>query len=338
MKKLLIALIIFISAFSFAACSRQTVTYSPEKPYWLKKDSYGNSVSAGFSETCRYSVTHKDAETPNANVTAEYSDDCSYTVELTSVKYPADGDSYKYLLTTTYDMRGKYIIGETEYPFEDLTVYRTYFTWDSGFNFVYSEQEAQSTLPVNATGATDDKGNAVCKIGFRTTVTYEGNNATTTFNITEGDPSYFALKDGFSSTFKKYNKNNYIDTNLLSFAVRSFDFADELNYSFSSIDALSNTKHNMQIKVNEATTINAKNLIIENAVVGSKQGDEDRILNQDAYSVSVKLNETYNGTAMTCVYFKNADTYHHYLYSMSTVLPYSLGSLEYTLVKVDRTE
>ncbi|MBP5308080.1 MAG: hypothetical protein J6Z34_02980 [Clostridia bacterium] len=347
MKKFFILLLAAVVATCTAACSRQTVTYSPEKPYWLDKDSYGNTVKVDFSETCLYRVSHKQAQTPNAAVSVEYSDDCVYKTELVAAKYPENGENYCYLLTVTYDMKGKYKAGETEYPFEDLTVYRTYFTWDSGFNFIYSEQKAQSTLPVNAAAAKDDKGNVIAQIAFETTVSYEGNKAETSFAITGGDPSYFALDDGFASTFKKYNKTNYIDANMLAYALRAFDFTPELNYSFTTIDALSNTKHNMQYRVNEATKITAVNLKRNEMYLGDTSFKEDgtlvngegkrydKVLEADAYSVDVRLNETYNGTAMTCVYFADAAVHRHYMYSALNVLPYNLGTLEYTLTEIN---
>ncbi len=331
----------------------QQVTYKPSKPYWLSEADFGNAVNPNAKEVCIYQATYTPAETPNENVTAQFGES-TYKTELTATTYPAENGTACYLLTTTYEINGSYTAkanetdGEETIEFSDTTVGKTYFTWSNGITPIYSEQVAQSTLPVNRSAIKDENGNRFIQISCKTTITYGENDAATTFEII-GDETkyqpYFALPNGFQGNIKNYKSSNYVDSNTLAFFPRSFDFAEELYYSFSSIDVLSNTKHTMALSVSETTTAKLKNLkrngqltlgskvISANGALG--EGDEkyDYILTQSAYSLFIRITETYSGKSMTYKYLESTD-YHHYMYEMQRTMPYNLGTLSYNLTEV----
>ena len=345
MKKLTAMILAAALILAAAGCNRQTVTYNPVKPYWMNKEAYSNIVDPNINETCIYSVKHIQDETPNTAVKAEYdAENCVYIAALTAEKYPEDGD-YCYLFTETYDISGKYIVGETEYPFRDVSENKVYFTWDSGFRFKYSERTDESTLPVNALGTADERGNTVVKTKAKETVTYTDTDAITTFEALE-NAEYFGSATGSGTTFKKVFNKNYIDYNLLTFALRSFDFAKELNYSFYTVDVITGTKHSMKYTGKGTVSESIKNLLTNGIVqVGVKVRDDDgaftdeygkfdTVLSAETFSFSISLSETYSGSPLIVNYFSDTDTFRHYMYKMATNLPFNLGSLEYRLIEI----
>ncbi len=341
MKKLLVILL-SLTTLALAACgNNNTVVYKPEKPYWLHSSSYGNTVNAATDELCCYTVTHDSQAAVNKSVKVEYGAS-TYTTHLTAAKYPDENGTDCYLLTVTYDINGTYTTIEDNpvtVAFNDVTVNKIYFTWDSGIKTIYSEQTAQSTLPANSTATKDKYGNRFITLKYTTTVNYGSKNADTSFKINaDGDEkanmaNYFSLSDGYTATFKKYNKSNFIDANLLAFAARTFDYADGLSYSFQTIDVLANTTHSMALSAGEGSSsaTDLKNLKLNGAFEGGMV-NEDYILKAAAYNLTFAINETYSGNAMICQYInEKPDTYHHMMSSMTTTLPYGLGELNYSL-------
>ena len=334
-KNLLLTVMSAALLVALAGCSLfggQQVVYKPANPYWLSSASFGNVVDRSAYEKCSYELSYKEAATPNADVAVSYLPESSYTTELKADKY---NDADCYLLTVTYDVRGTYTTkadGKT-YDFTDLSVSRTYFTWDSGIKFLCSEENAQTTLPEKTDGGYDFE-----KIAYTAKIVYSGNKAQTEFHITEGKPSSFAGKDGATASIKNYNNGNYLDKNVMIFAVRSFDFAEGLNYSFGTVDVLSNSKRSMIFAAaGAATTVNVVNLK-HNGVVGEYglRDDTGTIFTVSAqmYTVNMNLNETYRGTNISATYFEDSERYRHYMYSLTTDLPYGLGRLTYTLTDV----
>lgn len=334
MKKLLLIALTAIIALSFTACGQQPVTYSPANPYWLQEGNYGNVVDKNAKEVCVYDVTFiPHATEPNASLTANFSAG-TYTTELSASTY---NDTDCYLLTSTLDVTGSYNFANKEesdsVEFNDVSVNKTYFTWNNGITPLYSEQNAESTFPTTASGMQDAHGNRFITIKYKSTVTYGEKDATTTFEIvgTEDEikntTPYFALTNGFNGTIKKYNSANYVDSAMLFFAPRSFNFAEGLNYTFSSIALLEHKLHSMTLKTNTAPTVSVN--------LNLKYNGADITTTETAYQLDVALNGTYKGQAITATYLENATNLHHFMYKLTTPLLYNTGYLVYTLKEVN---
>ena len=321
--------------FALAGCSLfggQQVTYKPSNPYWLSQSSFGNVVDKNAYEKCTYELSYVTAANPNSDVTVSYLPESSYTTELKAGKY---NETDCYILTVTYDIRGTYTVPAegTSNDFADLSVAKVFFTWDSGIKFLFSEESAQTTLPEKT-----ESGYAFEKIAYTAKITYNGNKAETEFLIEEGKPSSFALENGATATVKNYNNGNYLDKNMMIFAVRSFDFADGMNYSFGTVDVLSFSKRSMMFAAAGApATVNVVNLK-HNGVIGEFGLRDDAgttfTLSAPMYTVNMNLNETYRGTNISATYFQDSERYRHYMYTLTTDLPYGLGRLTYTLTDV----
>lgn len=370
LKRFLLSAVSAILLFAMTACGgAPTVTYSPSKPYWLEKENYGTAVVSGFYEKCTYTLTHTQPEKPSDSLAVTYGDS-TYVTEVEATTHPATGEQC-YLFTATYTVNGEYVTGEATgeevitLPFTDVSVSKAYFNWNSGFKVISSEQVNNSTLPTSSAATTDKHGNRFVTTSYKTTVNYEEKNAVTSFEILNEDKAaaqnYFSLKDGFTSTFKKYNKSNFIDATLLAFALRSFDYADGLSYSFNTIDALGNSTQTMAYKHVETVTTSLKNVTHDDSPTPygtkkyedggkySEQIDTDNdgtndttktynyYLEQQGYKIAIGINSTYSGSGMTCTYLAS-EGFHHYMAEMVTTLPYGLGTMTYTLTDIQNSK
>lgn len=353
LKKILLIILAAITAFSFTGCmSQDTVTYSPVAPYWQKDTAA--APSSTFNETCLYTAEYVPLEGGNSTVGIELDSDSYYKTTLTTATYKEEVCN---LLTVETKMKGRYTLkteGEqVEYfEFDDLSVSKTYFIWKGAIKVKYTEEEMQSTLPVNAAASEDEFGNKFIKLSCKITTEYGDEDAVTSFAITgdkEKTSHYFAISDGITFEIKKYASTNYVDRNMLAFALRTFDFATDLTYSFSTVDVLANKKHSMKYTAKEQTTAEEiKNVAVNGIGLGRKVESEngaftdgttnyDTILSTETYTMQIAVNETYGGSPMTCKYVSNKE-YYHYMYSLETVIPYSMGIYKYTLKSVDRQD
>ena len=331
-KFLIIAVSLMLTMLS--ACGGNTVTYNPEKPYWLDESEFGSAV-VDKTETCTYNLSFEPTEEKYSNKSVKFNlTEGSFSTTVEKAVY---NDTPCYSYTTTCTVTGEYVVTEGEVKsgtFTDVTTSTTYFLWKQGFQFLYSEQNAQSTLPVNATGVKDKNGNTFITIAYKTTITYGEKDAVATFNILsdkEKTASYFSLKDGAQTTYKKYKKTNYVDSNMLYFVPRTFNFAEGLTYTFSSIDVLNSTKHSMKLSV--STEKASETISLEDS--GLKISGAPATENLTIYNLVVGINETYSGASVNCQYAEKTDTWHHVMYKMKTSLPYSMGYLVYTLTEFD---
>jgi len=336
LKKFILIALSLIFTLSLAACGQETVTYNPENPYWMKEGSYGTTVDKSVNEVCIYDVTYLAATEPSKTLAAEIISG-TYKTELTASTFD---EKDCYLLTATLNVTGKYSALENgtavdSVEFTDVTVNKTYFTWNNGIKTLCSIQQAESTLPANANGIVDDNGNRFVKIAFEAKIVYGDKNAETEFKIvgTEDEVAkmkpYFALEDGYKGTIKKYASKNYIDSTMLFFAPRSFDFAEGLSYSFNSIASLEHKLHSMMLTTNTVPTVSVDVNVNYNGDAITKT--------EPAYQLDIKINETYKGQAITATYLENATSWHHFMYKLVTPLRYNTGYLVYTLKEVQNS-
>jgi len=336
LKKFFALFICLITVLSFASCRQQEVkTYTPDKAVWLPSGAAIESIPADFKETCTYSVKLVAGDDVNKNVAANYDTTRStLTTTIETVKYPDENGQLHYLYTTTYDMYGSYTAKEGSVEFHDVTVNKTYFTWSGGIVPVYSEQTVQSTVPTLANGKKDEHGNVFSSLNYKVSITY-GEEAETKFEILGTDEEkaknapYYSLKNGHTSTIKRYNKNNYVDVNTLFLFPRCFgQYSAELSYYFSTVDVMGNALHSMSL-IADSTVAADTSFITTSDGMGLGASTDSCIM-------EITLNETYTGSSITCQYLNNVSSAHNYLYELTTALPYNMGSLVYTLSSVTR--
>lgn len=339
MKKFTVVIIAALIAMCSACTGNRSETFDPKIPAWLNESMYGTALDKNFSETLVYDVSLTPSA--DAEIGAELSG--TYTAMLTAGSYE---ETDCYVLETRLEVTGKYTAGGEEKAVNDSDVTKTYFTYSGGFGFLGAEQQATSTLPVNSSGEPDGNGNRFVTISYETTTRYGERDAETTFHIVgdkEAQDPYFNLDDGFEGKIKKYNRGNYIDRNLLMFFGRCFEYKDSMYYSFSTVDVLANRKTAMRASAltegeGDAATatkrIDIKNLRKNGSYLGSANGEDYVLGAKDVFTMNVRIDETYGGNSLKLVYFADAASYHHYLYSAERVMPYSIGTMTYTLKEI----
>lgn len=355
MKKLVSLIAVFALTLSFAGCmGNNTVTYNPEAPYW--QDDTAAAMPATFSEICNYSVDYAPLQ-EKGNETVSVTLDKSGSYYKTTVAHDVLGEQSCSVLTVETRMKGEYSVksseeGKTEpeaiFDFDDYSVSKTWFTWNGGIQVIKTVENSESTLPVNAIASEDKNGNRFIKLACKITTEYGDTDALTKVEITgdkEKSAPYFSLKDGYEGTFKKYKSTNYVDRNMLAFALRTFNFDKDMTYSFSTIDVLGNKKHTMKYSVSATEPSEAiKNLKQNGTPLGTPYTDESGsgyVFSPATFEMKIAVNETYGGTPMVCKYVtgeKKDNFYYHYMYTMTTNIPYSLGTYTYTLTSIDRTK
>ena len=353
MRKFISLLAVFAVLLSATGCSsNNVVTYNPVAPYW--QDDISSALTSTYSEVCTYSVDYAPLE-ERGNIYLTLTIDSENSYYKTTVKPATLGETSCALFTAETKVKGVYTVKNTDetqktpemtYEFDDYSVSKTWFNWNGGIHVLKTEEKLESSTPVVANGAEDKNGNRFVKLACTITTEYGDQDATTKLEITsdESTASYFSLADGYEGTFKKYKSSNYVDRNMLAFALRSFDFAKDLSYSFSTIDVLGNKKHSMKYTCSSSETAEEiKNLKENGVVLGKENTDESGSFfsfSPATYEMKIAVNETYGGTPLYCKYItgeKKDKYYYHYLYTMKTNIPYSLGTYTYTLKNIERT-
>ncbi|MCQ2399973.1 MAG: hypothetical protein MJ072_05660, partial [Clostridia bacterium] len=122
----------------------------------------------------------------------------------------------------------------------DLTKTTTSFKdFKNGFKAVKTEREVENTIPLNANPTSAD---AFVKVGYKAVIEY-GEKAKVQITP-NGDTFSQEIYRGINkdNEIKKYDKNNYIDNDLIFLMMRTFKFNSSMssfNYSFATIDPAS---------------------------------------------------------------------------------------------------
>ncbi len=317
---------------------QQQKTYTPTFHNWRHGD-------AAFKETCTYSVTYKpfaDAEHANKSITVEYYPESALTVTVETVSGEAEHNA-DYKLTAVYALNGKYKLtsGAKTLEFEDRVTNTVWFCVKSGvFAPVRSEQHAVSTVPTGANPS--DPATAFATLDYHYSIDYSDDEASSEFVLDDkSDAAYFNLADGEKKTADL--GNNFVDINMLFFFPRALEQEAAVSYSFTTIDVLGGTvSHNMAVAGQSLDAVGLKNVVLTPSSVGYlgsaeiKDGEPtgDYVLSANALTLNVGLNETYNGSPITCTYIANKN-YYNYMSRMETALPFSIGSLVYDLARVE---
>lgn len=363
MKKLLIIILAAMTATLSACTGGQQVVYSPKSDYWRTE----TGALVDFSEVCVYDIALEPSDSSPVRMEL---DEGTYTTEISTA---TEDGSTCYVYTTHLETKGRYRAydGNTEtsvFEFSDNVTQTTYFTFNGGFSCKRSETDAVSTVPVNRNGVMDENGNRFVSLKYKYSIVYGEKNAEITFNIVGTDEEkaaladYFSLKDGYSGTYKKYNRRvNYIDSNIMELLPRTFDFSTEgspegLSYSFASIDALSLARRSMNLSAytpdgseTAFETEDILNVYRAGTPLGTKEYNEEKGVYEDengkfnyllestaVFNTRIRINETYSGSALLLRYISESPTnYRHYMYQKISALPYSMGTLVYTLSKIN---
>lgn len=248
MKKKFIATVsCALAVFALAGCGQSTSSLAYNGSYW-NKDTSGETP-AGKEEVIEYGVYSVDgndlwSKTQTNEIlkfkTRETTDENGKTLSSsykTVLKSNEDGTfTYKTTLTVygTYEISGG---EETSRDFTDVTETETTFEgYNTGFKPIKSVKKVDNTVPYPS-GSTYSVKNT----RYVSTIDYTEKDASIKIEILEGDesPDQFGERAKKDITVSKYNKNPYIDGELMLLLFRNFKHEANMSYSFKTIEPLS---------------------------------------------------------------------------------------------------
>ncbi len=326
MKKFLTSLlIVIISIFSLTGCGAvKTMGYKAQ--YWHSNISTTDFLS--LNEQVIYDVKVVNTKPNNSTeVTNPY-----LKMEITNGKYITkltmnkdENNEPYYLYETELILDGKYIVEEEEFPFENNVKSSTKFkNIISEFKPITSEKQSTKSTTV----ALIDQKYRLYNFTYNYNINYGAKDATSHYvlNAFGESESEARVKD---STFKKYTDTPYVDNELLLLLPRAYNYDTGFLIEFSTIDVVSNTKHNMIYNgsSNGTTTPDLKKFNLTYNLNGEEVGDNEF----ETARVSMEINDTFSGALIDAYYAVDHKTHRHRMVKCYTALNESLGYLEYTI-------
>lgn len=165
-----------------------------------------------------------------------YVEEASSSYE-TSIK--TNEDKSGYVFTSTLTVNGEYAYGDGKsYKVEnDETKIRVEFKGiDGKFQPTVVEKSVTNVFPVNMSPSSDSD---FVRVGYTYKIVY-GKTAQITFKANDDETSkqYFANKAD-NTEIKKYDKNDFVDNDILFTVFRNFNYSVGFSYKYSTIDAVS---------------------------------------------------------------------------------------------------
>ncbi len=264
-KKILAAVSLTLSVLAFASCSSAAAETVYVGSYWNKDTT--NETPAGKTETLEYIVESDDGSNKLWN-NARKNDNLTFkTVSVTDENGKTVASSYKtvltanedgtYLYKTTLTVYGQYESNGTTRDVADVTETETVFgDYSKGFAPVKSVKTVLNTVPYSTNAAYE-----FIKTHYRSTTTYEGNDATVKIEILDGDqsPEQFTERAKKETSVSKYNKKAYIDNELMLLLFRNFKHEANMSYSFRAIEPLSGEIKSVTGSIYTRTSTSADN-------------------------------------------------------------------------------
>ena len=328
MKKFITTILIaVISLFTLTGCGTTPIGFKAQ--YW-----HENIATTDFhplKEETEYEVNLVNKTPSNASeVSNKY-----FKMEIISGKYVTklemqEDENKKpyYCYKTELYLEGKYIFEKEEKPFvNDVITETTFKTIVNDFMPISTKKESSKTTTVIET--TD--GFALYDFAYNYTVNYGEEDAKTRYELNAiGEKETTPIVK--ETTFKKYNKEPYIDNELLLLLPRAFSYESGFIKQFTTIDVITQKTQSMAYNSTAQNTSNSdvKSFNLKYSLNGSEVGGDDF----KAARVSTVIDDTFSGAAIEAYYANEHTTHRHRMVKCYTQLNEFLGYLEYTVKSV----
>ena len=250
-KKLSLLLTGILCAGLLTGCGK-TLNSGFAGTYWLQTPTTVQ-VPETFYEKIEYKVT-TEAEYEGSKLTNLNEGDLYFNLDSNKSSYVTElkSENGVYVYTTTLTMSGEYIFAGEGYVVEnDVTTTKTTFKgYEDDFACIKSEKTIKSTLPTVSTPTSKDQ---FVTINATITTEYGEKNAMHTLTADETSKAYFSSLSE-PVTIKKYNKNAYIENDLMLLLARNFSYEDTLSYSFSTIESATGELSKLKIAPDSRST------------------------------------------------------------------------------------
>jgi len=307
-----------------AGCGGSATTFSAN---WYKNTSITTAIS-GTNETLTYSVSLSGGT--NSHMSVSYGEESSYTVNLTNTTYSYDESSSEnaYLLTSTLNINVTYTVGEESATYDDVITSKVYFrTVDNALRPMYSYKEFSCHSPTMSSPLSFEEGVNYYHYSFETKYDSALSTASLTYTKLDGDKS--SLKN-YTQEYKISSDYTYLDNEELLFALRGMTISTSAASTIKTLNASRNLMQEIQLTNN-------------GSVAGTYKFDMGEEIPEDGYSITANkitllVNDLQSGSSQTA-YYATADAdnnaYRGVMLSLSSDLPYSLGTITYALTKAE---
>ena len=244
-KKILVAVSGILAAAMLTACGQTAAGTTYNGSYW-NKDTSDEKVT-GKTETLEYNVYSAEEKDGLWNKTQSNS---ALTFKTASV-IPESGQTvssnYKttlsaaddgtYVYKTELNVYSDYTVDNESHLFYDKTETETVFGgFDKGFAPIKSVKTVFNTVPFYSGNTYEFR-----LVHYESTVTYADGKASVSIEVFDDDqsPEQFKERAKKAIEINKYDKNAYIDMNLMLLLFRNFKHEANMSYSFKSVEPLS---------------------------------------------------------------------------------------------------
>ncbi len=329
-KKLLIAtsLVMAVGLTALTGCSSAVSTSFSAN--WYKNTSLSTNIS-GTDETLVYKVEYDGSEKTNGAYTLNYENGV-YTTRFTNTTYTWSDGSVEnvYSYTTSFSVDITYTVnGESATYTDSVTSNVIFRACDKSLTPIKSEKTVSSHSPAKNSPESLEEAVAYYNYTFVTQYDKEVGSANLTYTKLAGDTS--SLKDN-SKDFAIADDYSYLDNEQLLLAIRGMDMGSSASETVLCLNA--STKAVQAINVSNSAVSEGEFKFNLDGVDMPENGHK-----LTYNEVSVAINSVQSGTAQTCYFAERTsaenNVYRNVMLYMSAPLPYSLGSLTYTLTDAD---
>lgn len=340
---------------SCAGCSGTTKNIAALSSNWYSNTSYKKIqptfVDGKNKEIINYAVTQDVGTALNDNYSVRYSggkyktvfyatafDKSEYTAEEYAEAYP-DGLIVYYYRTELSFETVTYKFGDDERSFSgDRIITDCYFaSVEEHLRPLYSREKIKSSSPAEYNPKSIDEAYTVNDYEYTTYYSYDGEYAVTKVNDGSGEKTKTV----------KLNKaaNTVFDANSINIAVRasklSADFTQAISVYAPSGNLQNYSLHGGTIALGESERGVIESEMIRNKLFAPETDDEGKNKPLDTVAVGLKYGGELSGVSpiywFAAIGNKKNNRGRATMVKMSVPVPYSLGTLNYTLEKIDST-
>lgn len=307
---------------ALTGCSASSTTFSAN---WYKNTSITAYIS-GTSEKLTYKISYEAGT--NEYYDLSYSDGV-YETTLTNTTHSYDDGSTSenvYLLTSSLSVNVTYTVDGESANYTDTVKSEVCFkTVDNSLQPVYSYKEFSCHSPITSTPTNVEDSVKYYHYSFETVYDKTLDTATLYYKKLDGDKS--SLTD--SETEYDISSNyTYLDNEELLFAVRGMTVSEDSASTVSVLNASRSLLQNVTITNNGS----------EEGTYKFDMGDGEMDYSITANKITFIISSLQSGGEQTAYYAvvdSDNNVYRGVMLSLESTLPYSLGTLTYTLTEAE---
>ena len=242
-KKITAAVLAAMATAVFVGCSSEAVGYSGA--YW--NDQPNSQTILPIYEKLTYDVTKVNGE----DIGLSSYKRAGFELKISSGSYETElftsDDNSEYIYKTSLKIKGAYIYGNKSYEVDDYTQTETHFKGISdNLAPISSVKKLKNVTP---SALEPQSENDFYEIEAEISVNYSGENADITSTIKNLKATDENAVTERTATIKGYNKQSFIEDDIMIFAFRAFEINGSFSKAFTTLDASAEKVKNVKCEI-----------------------------------------------------------------------------------------